>query len=344
VLIDGDMLVMFILKHAVLIRVVLSVVLIVVGHYLAIVIEEIYPEVRVVFQVHFVVIIISINFVLLVRREHLNLHGLFASLWISDEELFEGNWVGRGTLWHDRLLLGWRGLGTLRRCLLSFFRFLFLLCLSLVLVSLLEHIAHHVDSLVILEGLTLLRLWHRRLFLLFFRLLFLGFFLFRFFLLGFLLLGFLFLGFFLLGFLFLRLLLLWLLLFWFLLLLFFLFFFLLFLLFLLLLFLSELFAFLINIRSALVWLTLVFFVFGFGLVELLALLVHARVTHVRSALIFLGILFLRVLWLLLFWLLLFWLFLLGLLLLGLLFLWFFLLWFFLFWFLGCRGWLVFLFL
>ena len=64
-----------------------------------------------------VFIFIIIDLVLfLVNRDHLDFHSLLACSWISDEELFVGDGVGRRARWHHGWLLRWaaggaRGLG-----------------------------------------------------------------------------------------------------------------------------------------------------------------------------------------------------------------------------------------
>ena len=189
--------------------------------------------------------------VLLLGWIHLNLHGLFASLWVRDEVLFVCDGIRRRSLGHDRRLHRHASLSLLwsfwLRRLLRWLRLLFLLsfllfflllfkCLllsflllflfsSLVFVALIEHLAHHVDCLVFLIRVTLGI--SRSI-----RLLFLRFFV------------------------------LWLLLFW------------------LLLFWLFLFWFF------LLWLFLCWFlIFGLWSIELLALLIDRWLTHVRSALI-----------------------------------------------------------
>ena len=104
-------------------------------------------------------------FPLLVGRDHLDLHGLLAGLGVGDEELLEGDRVGRRSRRQDRWLLRWTLrillLGRRRRLwllALRWFIFLFLLLLLLLLIALLQHLAHQIDGLISLVRLALLLL------------------------------------------------------------------------------------------------------------------------------------------------------------------------------------------
>ena len=145
VLVDGDFMMNWLINWM-RVRLIRLVVLFVMGHRLRVMIQVFVPEggvlTIVVKLAHLAHLILRLGFglllvttlfgaTLLVRWEHLNLHCLLTGLRISDEEFFKGNWVGRGTLGHDRLLLGRSALRGLRWCLLCSFRGLFLLLLFL---------------------------------------------------------------------------------------------------------------------------------------------------------------------------------------------------------------------
>lgn len=281
---DGDFMMSW-LKNWMSVHQIWLVVLLVMRHRLRVVIEVFVPEggfliivVKLSHLAHLILrlglrlLLVAIFFgaTLFVRWVHLNLHCLLTSLRISDEELFKGNWVGRGALRHDRLLLGRSALRGLRWCLLCKFRSLFLLllflCFGLFLVARFQHFTHHVNCHVFFEWLAFAGFGSSRFllfWLLFLGLLLLGLLFFRFLFFGLLFLRLLFLGLFLLGLLLLGFL-------------------------LLRLRLSEFLALFVNIRLVFIRCALIFlFLTRLWLIELLALLVNIGSAHVRCTFIFL---------------------------------------------------------